>query len=340
MRRSPSALSMLLLRHTNRRYFMAALGGAAAWPLITHAQDMPQVAMLYPGPADAAAARAKIVWQGLNDRGYVEGKNLGLVSRAFDFNPDLMAKFSAELAEARNVRAILAVGPAAVRAEQAATTTTPIVALDLETDPVSTGLIASLAHPAGNLTGLFFDFPEFSSKWLQLLQEAIPRLSRVAMVWDPTTGPVQVNAAETAAAGQGLHLQIIEVREPAALENAFAAAEREQAQGVVVLSSPLFSAVIGAPKVAELAAWHRLPAVSLFPEFAQFGGLMGYGPRITDIYRQAGALLGRVLHGEKPADLPIERPTRLYLVINLKTAKTLGLTLPPTLVARADEVIE
>jgi putative ABC transport system substrate-binding protein len=323
-----------------RRAFIAALGGAAAWPIVAGAQQsMPEVGLLYPGPADAAAARAKIVWQGLNDTGYVEGKNLALVSRATNFNPDLTEKFSIEFAQ-RNLRAILAVGPTEVRATQAATKTTPIVALDLETDPVSTGLVASLARPGGNLTGLFFDFPDFSSKWLQLLQEAIPGLSRVAVVWDPTTGPVQVKAAEAAAATQDLHLQIIEVREPAALESAVAAAERERAQGVVVLSSPLFSTVIGAPKVAELAAAHRLPAVSLFPEFAQFGGLMGYGPKITDIFRQAGALVGRVLRGEKPADLPIERPTRLYLVINLKTAGALGVTVPPTLLARADEVIE
>jgi putative tryptophan/tyrosine transport system substrate-binding protein len=324
----------------NRRAFIAGLGSAAAWPLVARGQQsMQEVGLLYPGPADAAAARAKIVWQGLNDTGYVEGKNLTLVSRATNFNPDLTEKFSIEFAQ-RNLRAILAVGPTEVRATQAATKTTPIVALDLETDPVSTGLMASLARPGGNLTGLFFDFPDFSSKWLQLLQEAIPGLSRVAVVWDPTTGPVQVKAAEAAAATQGLHLQIIEVREPPGLESAVAAAERERAQGVVVLSSPLFSTVIGAPKVAELAAVHRLPAVSLFPEFAQFGGLMGYGPKIADIFRQAGALVGRVLHGEKPADLPVERPTRLYLVINLKTAKSLGLEIPPTLLARADEVIE
>jgi putative ABC transport system substrate-binding protein len=331
---------MLLLRHTNRRTFMAALSGAAAWPVVAGAQQtMPEVGLIFPGPPDAATARAKIVWQGLNDTGYVEGKNLTLVSRATNFNPDLTEKFSIEFAQ-RNLRAILAVGPTQVRAMQAATKTIPIVALDLETDPVSTGLIASLARPGGNLTGLFFDFPDFSSKWLQLLQEAMPGLSRVGLMWDPTTGPIQVNAAEAAAAGRGLHLQIIEVRELAGLEDAFAAAERERAQSIVVLSAPIFGTVHAAPKVAEMAVSHRLPAISMFPEFAQLGGLMGYGLKIPDIYRQAGAFVGRVLNGEKPAGLPVERPTRLYLVINLKTAKALGLDIPPNLLARADEVIE
>ena len=326
----------------NRRAFIAALGGAAVWPMVARAQQpamIPEFGLLYPGPADAAAARAKIVWEGLGEGGYIEGKNLTLVSRAADSSPDLMSKFASDLVQ-RDVRVIIAVGPRAVRAAQAATRTISIVGLDLETDPVATGQIASLARPGGNLTGLFFDFPDFSGKWLQLLQEAMPGLSRVAVVWDPTTGPVQVKAAEAAAASRNLVLQIIEVHEPSGLEEAFASAEHEHAQGVMILSAPLFSAVVSAAKVAELAASHRLPAISLFPEFAQLGGLMGYGPRITDNYHQAGALVARILHGERPADLPIERPTRFYLVINLKTAKALSVDIPSTLLTRADEVIE
>jgi putative tryptophan/tyrosine transport system substrate-binding protein len=325
-----------------RRHVIALLAALPAWPLAAWAQqsaDMPAIGMLFPGSADAAAVRAKLVWEGLKESGFVEGKNLALLTRATDFNPEKTSQFAAELDRA-GVRVILAVGPPAVRAAHSVTTTTPIVALDLETDPVSTGLIASFARPGGNVTGLFFDFPEFSAKWLELLQEAVPGLSRVAVVWDPTTGPVQVKAAEAAAASRGLHLQIIEVREPSGLEDALAAANLGNAQGLVVLSSPLFSAVIGAKPVAEMAARHRLPAISLFPEFAQFGGLMGYGPSLPDLFHQAGALVGKVLHGQKPAELPVERPSRFNLVVNLKTAKALGLEIPSQLIARADEVIE
>ena len=328
-----------------RRTFIAALGGAAAWPLVARAQqpaEIPKIGLLFPGPTSAAAVRAKIIWEGLNESGYVEGKNLSLVSRAMGSGPaglDQLTDLAGQLLQS-DVRAILAVGPAAVRATRSATATIPIIALDLETDPVSTGLITSLARPGGNITGLFFDFPEFSGKWLELLAEARPGLSRVAVFWEPTTGPVQVEAAETAAKSRGLRLQIINVPDLSGLEDAFRAAEREQAQGLLILSSPLFSAVIGSKPVAELAALHRLPAITLFPEFAQFGGLMAYGPSLVDLFHQAGALVGKVLHGAKPADLPVERPTRFRLVINLKAAKALGLEIPSTLLARADEVIE
>jgi putative tryptophan/tyrosine transport system substrate-binding protein len=325
-----------------RREFITFLGAAASWPLTARAQpsaDLPEFGFLYPGPAQAADARAKIIWDGLKEYGYVEGKNLALVSRSADNDPDQITKFATELAQ-RHVRAILAIGPSAVRAARAVTSTIPIVALDLETDPVSTGLTASLAHPGGNVTGLFFDFPEFTGKWLQLLTEAIPGLSHVAVFWDPTTGPVQVEEAKAAAASQGVRLEIITVHNAAGLKDAFAEAYHEQVQGVVVLSSPLFSAIIGSKPVADAATEYWLPAISLFPEFAQFGGLMGYGPSITDLYLQAGTLVGRILHGDNPADLPVERPSRFRLVINLKTAKSLGVTIPPSLLIRADELIE
>jgi putative ABC transport system substrate-binding protein len=325
-----------------REWIMLLAGAAAVWPVLVRAQDarhLPEVGLLYPGPSAAAAQRAKIVWEGLRESGYLEGNNLALVSRAAESDPDQLIKLSRELVD-RNVRVILAVGPGAVRAARSVTTITPIVALDLETDPVSTGLIASLARPGGNVTGLFFDFPEFSGKWLELLAEATPGLSRVAVLWDPTTGPVQVQAAEVAAASRGLRLRIIAVREPSGFNEAFQAADREQAQGLLILSSPLFSAIVGSKLIADLAAAHRLPAVTLFPEFAQFGGLMGYGPSLTDLFHQAGALVGKILHGRSPAELPVERPTRFRLVINLKSARALGLTIPPTLLARADELIE
>jgi len=214
------------------------------------------------------------------------------------------------------------------------------VAVDLETDPVREGLAQSLAHPGGNLTGLFFDFPEFSGKLLELLNEARPGLTRIAALWDPASGPVQIEAARAAAVARNMRLQTLEVSDLAKLPEAFAAAEAEQAQGLLVLSSPLFSSISGIKPVAELAARHKLAAITFFPEFAKSGGLMGYGPSVTDLYHQAGGLVAKVLRGEKPADLPLERPSRYQLVINLKAAKAFGLALPPSLVARADDVIE
>jgi putative tryptophan/tyrosine transport system substrate-binding protein len=235
---------------------------------------------------------------------------------------------------------ILAIGPGVVRAAHEATTTIPIVAIDLETDPVREGLAQSLAHPGGNLTGLFFDFPEFSGKLLELLNEARPGLTRVAALWDPGSGSVQVEAAQAAASSRGVHLQILKIDDLSKFADALAAAQAEQAQGLLVLSSPMFSAISGIKLVAEQVTSHRLPGITLFPEFAQNGGLMGYGPSLDDLYHQASELIAKILRGEKAGDLPLERPSRFRLIINLKAAKDLGLQLPPSLVARADEVIE
>jgi putative ABC transport system substrate-binding protein len=228
----------------------------------------------------------------------------------------------------------------ALRAARTVTDTIPIVALDLETDPVRAGFAESLSHPAGNVTGLFFDFPEFSGKLLALLQEARPGLSRVAALWDPTSGLVQIEAAVAAAAARGLQLQTVKVDDLGKLREAFAAMDVQEAQGLIVLSSPLFSAISGIRQVAEQAASHRLPGITLFPEFAKAGGLMGYGPSLDDLYQRPAVMIAKILRGEKPGDLPLERPSRYRFVVNLNAAKALGLELPPSLVARADEVIE
>src|SRR5258708_2307947 len=238
-----------------RRHVGGLLVGGALWPLAARTQQpepaVPEFGMLYPGPPTAAAERARILWQGLNERGFVEGKNLVLLSRSTDNDADRMAAFASELVT-RNVRVIFAVGPPAVRAARAATMSIPIIGLDLETDPIATGMIATLARPGGNVTGLFFDFPDFSGKWLQLLAEAVPDLTRVAVLWDSTSGSVQVEAAKTAAARQHLEIQVLPVRTPDDLAPAFADAAHDHAQGIVVLSSPLFSAIIGAKRPADL----------------------------------------------------------------------------------------
>jgi putative tryptophan/tyrosine transport system substrate-binding protein len=189
----------------------------------------------------------------------------------------------------------------------------------------------------GNVTGVFLDFPDFSAKCLQLLVEALPALAGVGVLWDPTTGSLQLDAVEAAARKLGIRVQVFEARRVADIAEAFYALNPAM-QGLLVLSSPLFG---GNPQVvADLALRRTVATISLFPDIAKEGGLLAYGPNIQDLYRQAGAMARKVLQGTRPADLPAERPTRFRLVANLKTAKALGMEIPPTLLARADEVIE
>src|SRR5262249_1818322 len=192
------------------------------------------------------------------------------------------------------------------------------------------------SHPGGNLTGVFLDFPAFSGKWLELLREVVPGLARVAVLWDPATGPIQVRGLESAARPVGIQLHVLEVRIVDDFAGAFRAAMPAQPNAVIALSSPHVRN--NSQHLAALALTHHLPAMTLFPGFARDGGLMAYGPDL-DRFRQVARLVVKILHGATPADLPIERPTEFKLVINLKTAQELGLTIPPTLLFQADEVI-
>jgi putative tryptophan/tyrosine transport system substrate-binding protein len=325
-----------------RRTFVAGLAATAGFPsaaLAQAASSVPEIALFYTGPMASAEARARMVRDDLGADGFVDGKSFAVSISVASNNGDELHKLAKGLVRP-GVKVILAIGPGAVKAAQAATTTIPIVAVDLETDPVREGLAQSLAHPGGNLTGLFFDFPEFSGKLLELLNEARPGLTRVAALWDPGSGSVQIEAAQAAASTRGMTLQILEVDDLSKLGDALVAAQAEQAQGLLILSSPLFSAISGIKPVAEQTTSHGLAGITLFPEFAQNGGLMGYGPSLDDLYHQASELIAKVLHGEKAGDLPLERPSRFRLIVNLKAAKQLGLQLPSSLVARADEVIE
>ena len=324
-----------------RRTFMTGLAAAAGFlprALAQSAGRIPEVVLFYTGPVESAELRAKLIREDLAASGLIEGRDFKLNLSVAGKKDDLPQLASALVRP--GVAVVLAVGPSALRAAEATSAIVPIVALDLETDPVKTGLAKSLAHPGGNVTGLFFDFPEFSGKLLELLAEAKPGLSRVAALWDPASGSVQMEAAKASAAARNISLHILEVGDLAKLPEAFAAAEAARAQGLLVLSSPLFSSISGIKPVAEFAASHRLAGIALFPEFAQSGGLLGYGPSVTDLYHQAGGLVAKVLRGEKPADIPLERPSRYRLTINLKAAKALGLEIPPSLVARADDVVE
>jgi putative ABC transport system substrate-binding protein len=242
-----------------------------------------------------------------------------------------------ELVE-QGVQAISASGPAAVGAARRTTSVIPIVAMDLESDPVADGWATSLAHPGGNVTGVFLDLPGFSAKTLQLLREAVPGLSKVAALWLPASGPRQLEAVRSAAAALELTLEVFEVGRPSDFEAAFQAAAKSKASGALMLSAPLF---VGNPQIlADLALANRLPAISIFPNFAQKGGLMAYGPDLLELYPQAGGMTRKLLQGASAADLPIERPTRFKLVANLKTARELGLTMPTSILLSADEVIE
>jgi putative ABC transport system substrate-binding protein len=238
----------------------------------------------------------------------------------------------------RKVDVIVALGPVSLRAARAATASIPIVAGDLESDPLSTGFIAENRRPGGNVTGLFLDFPDFSKKWLQALKEVVPQNSVVAVLWDPATGRHQRNAVETAAAELNLTLAVSEVRISSDLEPAFQSAKDRGAGGLVVLSSPLIG---GHTKLlADLALKYRIPAITLFAEFARDGGLMAYGPSIQAVMRQEGVMAAKILLGANPAETPIQTPTRFEFVLNLKTAKTLGVVISAPTLLRADEVIE
>jgi putative ABC transport system substrate-binding protein len=321
-----------------RRAFITVLGGAAVWPLAAWAQQTIQkVGFLYPGPSAAAKTRIPPFLEGLRTAGFRVPQEIELISQAADGDPTRLSPLAAELID-RKVDVIAAISTGAVHIVRAATTAIPIVAHDLETDPVASGLVASLARPGGNITGFFFDFPEFRTKWLQLLQEALPRLSSVAALWDPATGPYQLRAIEEAASILKLALRILEVRSAADLDGAVLAAAQSRVDALMILSSPVFGA--NAKAVADLTLQHRLAAVTLFPEFARAGGLMAYGPNLLDTYRQLGGMVGKVLRGTKPADLPVELPTKFELVINVKTAKALGLDVPTSILLRANEVIE
>jgi len=210
--------------------------------------------------------------------------------------------------------------------------------MDLESDPVADGWATSLAHPGGNVTGVFLDLPGFSAKTLQLLREAVPGLSKVAVFWFPASGPRQLEAVRSAAAALQLTLEVFEVGRPSEFEGAFQAAAKSKASGALILSAPLF---VGNPQIlADLALVNRLPAISIFPNFAQKGGLMAYGPDLLELYPQAGVMTRKLLQGASAADLPIERPTRFKLIANLKTANALGVTLPTSILLSAHGVIE
>ena len=331
------------LDQLKRRDFITLLGGAAAWPLAARAQQperMRRIGVLTPFAADDAESMARIAafLQGLGDLGWAVGRNVRIDYRWSAGDPDRIRKDAMELvALAPDV--ILATGTPVTSALQQASLNVPIVFAQVP-DPVANGFVASLARPGGNTTGFTtYDYAA-SAKWVEILKEVAPGVRRAAVLRDPTiaSGIGQLGAVLAVAPSFGMELSPIGVRNAGEIDRAITAFAREPNGGLIVLASPL--SIVQRELIITLAARHRLPAVYGLRFFAIDGGLISYGPDSVEPYRRAAGYVDRILKGEKPADLPVQTPTKYDLVINAKTAKALGLTVPPTLLARADEVIE
>ena len=314
-----------------------ALLAAPALPAMARAQGAPAlVGTLHPRDSPVIPLRLSALKEGMAEAARTS-RPVELLPRISDGAPGRLPALAAELA-ARRVEAIVTVGPGATAAARAASTSIPVVAIDLETDPVAAGWVTSLARPGGNLTGVFFDSADFASKCLQILAEAVPGLDSVGVLWDPSTGPFQRAATGQAGAAMGIALDLRPVNGPAEIAPAMQALAAAGRRALLCLSSPLFAAHVGLTAEAALAA--RLPMITLFPEIARAGGLLAYGPDLQDLFRRAGATTRRIVEGAKPGELPLERPVRFDLAMNLRTARILGIELPPLLLARASEVIE
>jgi putative ABC transport system substrate-binding protein len=319
-----------------RREFITLLGGAAAWPVTARAQQVkkiPRIGVLWPNPP----AMFDFMRQGLKDFGYVEGQNISFEFRWAE-GLDQLPQLAAELVRLQ-VDVIVTLAPQATLAAKSATQTIPIVFVAMG-DPLASGVVASLARPGANLTGTTRMTSEVSAKLAELLKEAVPSLTKLAVLWNPTNSSHRpaLQAADATARSLSLPVLPLEVRSPAEFDNIFAAIVRERADGVLFIADPIF--FIQLKRMVDLIASNRLAAICNFIEFPKLGGLMGYAPSLPDEFRHAASHIDKILKGAKPAALPVEQPTRFQLVINLKTAKTLGLEIPSTLVARADEVIE
>src|SRR5215831_14004143 len=318
-----------------RREFITLLGSAAAvWPLVTHAQSgkSPRIGIIDDTP----------MWdhfrQGLRDLGYVAGQNIAIEYRSAQGNVDRLRQAALELASLP-VNVIVAYGSPATRAARQATSTIPIVMIGIG-DPVRAGFVTNLARPGGNITGNSNLAPDLTGKRMEILKECVPGLARVAFLWNPDNDSNLAFLEELIIVVPALGLQLISVpmRTSDDFEAVFAAMMQRRPNAFVTTSDPLIQRHIG--QIIDFMAKHRLPAMYQTKEEARAGGLMAYGAILPDMFRRGAWYVHRILQGAKPAELPVEQPTKFELTINLKTAKALGLTVPPSLLARADEVIE
>jgi putative ABC transport system substrate-binding protein len=331
----------------NRREFISLLGGAAAgWPALVSAQQSAKVARigyLTIGSLESPEARVLLdaFRQGLRDRGLVEGQNIIIEYRAAEGKFERLLSLANDLV---GLKLDLIVAPItlAARAVQQATITIPIV-VQMMGDPVEDGLVASLARPGGNITGQAYLGPELVAKRLDLLKQALPNMSRVAALWHPgefseRTMSDMVKATEMQAGTMGLQLQLVAVQDAEDFDRAFSVIREQGAEALLVFPGPML--FIERKRLVDFATIHRLPSMFGAREYVEVGGLIAYGASITDLFRQSAIYVDKILKGTKPADLPVEQASKFELVVNLKTAKELGLTIPPSIMVQADEVIE
>jgi putative ABC transport system substrate-binding protein len=324
-----------------RRQFITVLGGAAAWPLAARAQQpaMPVIGFLSPTSPDANVDRLRGFRQGLREQSYVEGENAAVEYRWAENQIDRLPELAAELVR-RQVSVLAALGDPAAFAAKAATATIPTLFL-VAGDPVRLGLVASIPRPGGHITGINIVNAELAAKRMELLRVLVPPIVRVAVFVNPadmTLIAPQLKGVEVAARAMGLQIQIVGANTADEIDAAFGSLERERPDALFVATTPFLNA--RRVQLVQLAAFHRLPATYAQRDYVQAGGLMSYGSNIVDAYRQLGIYAGRILKGAKPADLPVQQPTKFEFVINLRTAKAFGLDLPPSVLALADEVID
>jgi putative tryptophan/tyrosine transport system substrate-binding protein len=325
-----------------RREFIALLGGAAAWPVVARAQQsaMPVIGYLGVSSFEKSAGTSLHAFKrGLAESGYVEDRNVTIEYRWADDEYDRLPALAVELVQ-RGVAVLVAAGSPAALPAKAATTVIPIVFM-IGSDPVELGLVAGLNRPGGNLTGVAYLNVEVAPKRLELLHELIPTAKSIALLVNlanPVVADAQAKELQAAIRTLDLNLMLVKASNPLEMEDAFATLVRERVEALQIGVDPLFGNHVD--QLVALAARHKVPTIYPWREFTAAGGLMNYGSSIPDAFRQVGIYTGQILKGAKPAELPVQRPTKLQFVLNLKAAKALGLEVPPTLLARADEVIE
>jgi putative tryptophan/tyrosine transport system substrate-binding protein len=326
-----------------RREFIGLLGGASAWPLAARGQQpaMPVIGVLHSQSPDPFRGPLRGFRQGLREAGYVEGENLAIEYRFADNQIDQLSELAADLVRRRVAVIVTGGGPAPAFAAKSATATIPILFAAIADDPVKLGLVASLARPGGNITGVTTLSTELVVKRLELLREMVPAITRVAVLVNPADASnteVTLKDLETAARLMGLEIKALKASTSGEINAAFATLEAERPSAIFVVPDSFF--ITRRVQLVLLAMQHRIPVVYPTRPFPEAGGLMSYGTSLTDAYRQTGGYTGRILKGAKPADLPVARATKFELVINASAAKALGLTVPDKLLAVADEVIE